>query len=657
MDCKNNLSPDAVCNERSLISSLSYFFDKWMHRINNNLSYIGQILLIIMSFLVFIQMFSRAFFNYNIPALIEFSIDSLIVFPFLVSSYVFQEKGHIAVDIFTSKIFNEIQQRILNIFVLASSLFFPIILSWRGTLWAIKAFKSGYMTISVLPYPRGILISAMVIGTVTLILETIRQIISEVNVLRHHNLSEKTGSLFNLLFLPPLTYFIAILISILIFNQVSPILGLFILTMILVFFKMPIFLVLGFVGTIGTYFILGTRGLGQIPISAFNSMDSLTLIALPLFILGGLILEQSGIIESLFTFLDFIFRGFLAGLPLAVTVLGAVFCAITGSTTAATSVVAAVVLPHMFERGYNKFLSIGVVAGSTVGTLIPPSLAVVVYAVISGDSVAELFMALIGPAFVLFGLYIIYILFLSYKKPELLIEKGKQLILRREQTKRGEIKALFMPTIWGFLMPFFILGGIYFGIFTPTESASALVVYAIFVSKFIRKKDFCTIIKGIFNASKISGMILCILVGAGVFSIIISQLRVSRIVVNFITNIGLGDITISLIIFIVLLILGMFLNATPIIAITLPVFYPLAKAVGINSLVLAILYLIVLEIGALTLPVGVNLFAISAVTKEPVEKVFRASIPFILMMIITIIIVYIFPEIVTWLPGTMYIYR
>jgi tripartite ATP-independent transporter DctM subunit len=386
-------------------------------------------------------------------------------------------------------------------------------------------------------------------------------------------------------------------------------------------------------------------------------MESLTLVALPLFILGGLILEQSGIIESLFAFLDFIFRGFLAGLPIAVTVLGAIFCAITGSTTAATSVVAAVTLPHMLERGYNKNLSMGVIAGSTVGTLIPPSLAVVIYAVITGDSVAELFMALIGPAILLFGLYFIYILFMTFKRPELVVEKGKNLILKRERAKKGQFKSLFMPTIWGFLMPVLILGGIYFGVFTPTESASALVVYAIFVAKFVRKKNFSTILKGIFNGTKISGMILCILVGAGVFSIIISQLRISRLVVNFVNDLGLGALPVTLIIFAVLLVLGMFLNAAPIIAITLPVFYPLAKAVGIDSLVLAVFYLIVLEIGALTLPVGVNLFAISAVSGEPVEKIFRASIPFIVMMLITVIIIFIFPEIVNWIPGTMYKFR
>ncbi|GAB4115793.1 MAG: hypothetical protein Kow00103_10840 [Candidatus Caldatribacteriota bacterium] len=644
--------------QKNKILCSSSLFDQWMTRINKFLSNISQFVLILISSLVFIQMFSRFFFHYNIPALIEFSIDALVIFPFLVASYVFQEKGHITVNVFTNKFFNQIQQRVLNILVLITSLFFPIVLFWKGTLWAINAFERGYMTTSVLPYPKGFLISAMALGTFTMILEIIRQAWSEMNRLITQDLVQnKNQSYFNLLLVPPLIFLFSIAFSLWFYLQISPIGGILILLTVLIFFKMPIFIALGFAGTFGTIFILGSRGLSQIPITAYMSMESLTLVALPLFIIGGLILEQSGIIESLFAFLEYVFRGFMAGLPLAVTTLGAIFCAITGSTTAATSVVSAVALPHMLERGYSKKFSIGLIAGSTVGTLIPPSLAAVIYAVITGDSVAELFVALIGPALVLFSLYIVYILFLSFQRPELVIEKEKQFNLRLERTKKIKITSLLMPAIWGFVMPLIILGGIYFGVFTPTESASALVVYAILVAKLIRKKDFSIIMRGIFNGTKIAGMILNILVGAGIFSIVISQLRVSRVVVNLIVDQGLGVIPVTLIIFIVLLLLGMFLNAAPIIAITLPVFYPLAKAVGINSLVLAVFYLIVLEIGALTLPVGVNLFAISAVSGDPVENIFRYCLPFIIIMLITIMFIFIFPDIVTWLPATMYRFR
>lgn len=609
-------------------------------------------LMVAIGVFIFVLGLFRYLFGINIPGLFEFTVDSMVAFPFLAAAYVWKGKGHIVIDVFTSKL-SISARKALYFWVSISAIIFPILLFLQYIKWTSTAFEFGQKTVSPLPYPKGILLSIVSIGLFLLLIQMLKTIVTDFISFRNHiQETKKTNIAKERLWGYPLFYYGALVISILIFLYVNKVLGLIILLLTVLFAGMPIFLALGIAGSYGVYVFTGLKGLSQIPLATFGALASFPLAAMPLFIIGGLIMEDSGIVQDLFNFLEVIFRRFLAGLPIATILVGAIICATTGSSLGATAVVTAVVLPILLKRGYNPQFCSGLIGTSTVGSLIPPSVGVIVYAIISGDSIGTLFMALLGPAAVLFGLIIIYTLFISFFKKEWLIDNIESFD-RQIGSDKENLLILAKKALYGIMMPVLVLGGIYLGIFTPTEAAAFLVVYAVVLSIFVKKRGLSNTIINLVKSSTLSTSLLLIMASAAIFGSVVSRLQIAPMLVNFFMDYGVNKILFISLLFVVLLVLGMFMNASTVTIISLPIFHPIGMAYGIDPIVFAIFYLIMLEMGTLTPPVGLNLFAISSIGNIPLIKVIKGHIPFLIIMVITAIIIFLVPGVATWLPSTM----
>jgi C4-dicarboxylate transporter DctM subunit len=614
------------------------------------LSIAGQltsVFLIFIALFVFANVVSRLA-GQPLPWLFDVTCFSLVAFTFLGAGYGLREGVQVRVEAFTRHL-SEATKTFLDIFVYAISVGFFVILGWTGWEWVYDSFVFGLTTTTaVLKFPKWIIISVIPLGSLFLSFQCLRILISSI----HHLLRGAPNVPSQRLLDKPLTVFclliIALILGAVLLVYVHPLAGIFFFLLTFLFAGMPVAFALGTMGCLGIYFLFGVQQFAQIPITAFQAVNSWPLTAAPLFILGGMLMSESEAAERIFEFVELWFRRIPSPLLVATIISGGVFCAITGSSVAATATMAAICLPILFERGYDKPLSCGAVAGSTVGTLIPPSAGFILYGVVVDESIGQLFMAGIMPAAILFLFYILYVCFRSI----ITREEPKQ--LPQATTSKGKFVA-FKSAVWGLIAPIIVLGGIYFGIFTPTEAGSVLVVYALIIGIFIyRTLRWRELKRAALGTVSISLMVMSIVSFASIYSSLVAQHQVIKDITAAIEAVNLSAAGFLLIVFLILLFLGMFLEAVAIMLLTLPLTYPIAMTLGINSLWFGVFYIINTEIGLLTPPVGLNLFVIKGVVSEELGTIIRGTIPFILLMLLTLLIMYFFPQIATWIPGTMF---
>lgn len=608
-------------------------------------------LTILLAILVFGLTMSRYVFRVNIPGLFDGATYLLIVFPFLTVAYTMREKRHVVIDFLTSRL-PERTGAILSIAVYSVSLVYVVALGWQSWLWAVFLFKYKAFTGGAFPIPKGALSLVIVFGSFLLTVQVIRFLVYTIRSLPKQTAPPRLRDS-PWLWVP--LFITASVVSTALFYYGNTGAGVALLALTMLFSGMPVFLALGVIGVLGIYLFIGSASLMQMPIQVYTALNSFPLTCLPLFILGGLIMEGSGIAEDMFRFFE-LWTGRSRISPLIVTIIvGMVFCAISGSTTATTAVVAGVALPILMRRGFNKALSCGTIAGATVGSLIPPSIGYVVFAVLTDESIAALFMATMIPALILFAFYYLYVFILAKVSPKSVYEEGQTPVTTVTPVTWKERWSSLKTGVWGLLTPVIILGGIYFGIYTPTEAAGVLVVYAIIVAVFIKRCKLSYLVTSTFRSALTSSMILCIILSAFIFALLISQIKLADALVAWAGAVGLTSLGVIVLLFILLTVLGFFLEAASIKVITLPIFFPLAMAVGINNLWLGVFYQFNSEIGLLTPPVGLNAFIIKGVAGKdvPLATVFKGCTPFVLMMVLVLVIIYFFPQLVTWLPGTM----
>ncbi len=430
--------------------------------------------------------------------------------------------------------------------------------------------------------------------------------------------------------------------------------GLLLILLVTLFAGMPVFMAMGIVGMVGLFLLIGPMGMKQLPITAYYHLRSFPLTCLPLFILGGLIFEQGQIAKNLFQFFALLSRRFPSSLLVATILVGGVFCALTGSSVGATAVISAVAGSILIGKGYDKAMTSGTIGGATIGTMIPPSIGFVIYGVITETSIAQLFMAAVIPGAVIFGLYILYVIVRGLVAKKSVFEGGVIPKEHFEKMSWGEVFVAGRKAIWGFLAPVIVLGGIYIGIFTPTEGAAVIVLYSAVISIFVtRTVKFKDIPRVTLKSAHVSAAVLSIIFCAFILALPVSQLRVSADLVSFAKSAGLDAAALLWFLFVILLIFGLFMDAAALKVIILPIFFPVAMELGINPLWLGIFFQVMAEVALLTPPVGLNLYVIQGVTGIPLMTVIKGCTPYVLIMVVAIGIFYIFPELVTWLPSMM----
>lgn len=402
--------------------------------------------------------------------------------------------------------------------------------------------------------------------------------------------------------------------------------------------------IVGFVGMI----FFGTLPAGNnMASSVWATIEKWEYVALPLFILMGEILFRSGISEKLFKALvPWLYR-LPGGLLLMNIVSCTLFAAVSGSSAATTATVGRITLAEFDKLGYDRPLAMGSLAGAgTLGFLIPPSLIMIVYAILAEVSIGKMFAAGILPGLLLAGIYSSYIIYRGIRNPEIAPRTQESY----SWTDRLVALKDLAPTLALILM---VLGSIYAGIATPTEAAALGAFGAALFAFLNRRLSLKIMFECLISAVKTNAMIMMIVVGAGFLSRVMGFLGIPAAITQAITEMGLSPYTLMIILGAFYLVLGCLLDGFSIVVMTLPIALPMVTQAGFDPIWFGIYLILMVEVSQITPPVGFNLFVIQGLTGEPIMNIARYALPFFFLMLLTTAILTVFPEIALLLPRLM----
>ncbi len=381
--------------------------------------------------------------------------------------------------------------------------------------------------------------------------------------------------------------------------------------------------------------------------SMYDSMNSWSLAALPMFILMGEILYHSSISTKLLNGL----MPWLSKVPgrlLHVNVAAcSLFAAVSGSSAATTATVGKITLKELKDRGYSKKLALGSLAGSgTLGFLIPPSLIMIIYGVLSDVSIGKLFIAGIFPGLLLATSYSAFIMVVSYFD-KTTVPKKKESFTNIDRLNSLKDLAPILSLI------VLVMGSIYGGFATPTEAAALGVVGAMVLATVFRSFNWKIFKESLLNAVKTTVMISFIIIGAGFLSQVVGFLGIARAISEFIGGLGLSAYMLILVVGLMYVVLGMILDGISMVVMTLPIVLPIVVMAGFDPLWFGIFLVFMVELSQITPPVGFSLFVIQSISGEKISYILKATFPFFVIMILVVVVVTMFPEIVTYLPARM----
>ncbi|MFC3417929.1 TRAP transporter large permease [Salinicoccus hispanicus] len=384
-------------------------------------------------------------------------------------------------------------------------------------------------------------------------------------------------------------------------------------------------------------FIAGDMPLATVAQRSFVALDSFPLMAIPLFILAGVIMEYGGISQKLINLANALTGHVTGGLAIVTVITTLFFAAISGSSVAATAALGSILIPAMIRRGYHKEFAGGVQAVSgTLGIILPPSIPLILYGVAAGASIGDLFVASMLPGIII-GLGLVVTVFL--------IAKRRDYTKERKATGKELLKA-FWEAIPAVIMPFIILGGIYSGIFTATEAAAVAVVYAFIISVFVYKGIGLSNIRTVLTtATETTASIMFILATAGLFSWILTIENVPQQVAQSITSVTDNTAVFLLLVVVLLLFIGMFMETNASIIILAPILVPIASEIGVDPVHFGVVMIVALALGMVTPPLGLNLFIVGRIGKIRIDQLTRALIPFYIAVIIAIALITFIPQI------------
>ena len=370
-----------------------------------------------------------------------------------------------------------------------------------------------------------------------------------------------------------------------------------------------------------------------------------SLLAVPFFVTAGFIMGHTDLIEKLFRFFHELLKWVPGGLGAATMVTAVVFAAFTGSSLAEASTLGLITFPIMKSHGYPDSLSTAIITmGGTLGILIPPSWPLILYGVIADESISKLFIAGIVPGIILGGLLTVVI-----------IVQAKRLGLTTEKSEWSRIFKALPSSIPGLLMPAIVLGGLYGGIFAPTEAGAVACAYGLAYGIIFDRVRFMKNLPKIMTQSlRVTAMCFFLLGGVGLFNGILANEYVPQKVTQYVIGLGLGHIHFLLVYMVMLMILGCFVDAGGMIGLTVPVVLPSLIAMGVDPVALGILIVMNCELGAVTPPIGATLYGVAGVTGVPLETILKGVVPFFLIVMAMLFFLIFFPGVSTWLPNKMF---
>ena len=403
-------------------------------------------------------------------------------------------------------------------------------------------------------------------------------------------------------------------------------------------------------GSVAPIMLLGKGGtIVQLLNNTFSGANSTPILAVPLFILGGVIMAEGGISKKLFNFFAYFVGRFPGGVPCAVIMTCLFYGAISGSGPATTAAVGAMCIPFMVSLGYDKVWSAGLISvAGGLGVIIPPSIPFVLYSLATGVSTGALFLAGIIPGILIGGFMMIYAVFYCITKGE-----DRNLIkAKMNELSVNGFGALFRDSFWALLCPIIVLGGIYAGFVTPTEAATVSVFYAVIVSLFIYKSiQFNDMYRFLCAAVKTYGGLAFVLAFATAFGRVLSLTKATKVVQDFILGNFHTSFTVLTVCVIVFLILGMVMDTGPAIIILAPVLLPAVMGLGVDDVHFGVILVCCLSIGLATPPFGLDMFVAGNLAQCPPMDVAKKSVPFIVAFLIALAMIVYIPAVSLALLG------
>lgn len=384
-------------------------------------------------------------------------------------------------------------------------------------------------------------------------------------------------------------------------------------------------------------------GIGMLGVNFVSGIASFPLLAIPFFVLAGVILERAGLAATIANFFELLVGDTVGGLAIVAVLTCMFWGALSGSGPATTAAVGLILIAPMVKHGYDKSFAGATIANSSdLSIIIPPSIAFIIYGNITSVSVSALFVAGIIPG-ILTGLGLIVVAYLISRK------RGYRGLAKRGSLR--EILTALRQSVWALLTPVVILGGIYTGIFTPTEAAVVAVFYSLFVAFFVyRSISLRDLVQILVDATVTSSVIMFIVVFAGIFTWAASVIGIIDLAANFIVKISPNAIVMIILVDFLLLALGMILDAISISYLLMPILMPVLTAFKVDPLWYGVIFICALAIGQATPPVGVNLFTAANLIESDIDSVAREAIPYVIMAAVILIVISLVPALSTFLP-------
>lgn len=421
-----------------------------------------------------------------------------------------------------------------------------------------------------------------------------------------------------------------------------PVVLLFIIFVVLLVIAIPVSITLGITAVLPSIFDPSfTVGAKYLIRAMFGGLDSFPLLAVPMFVLSGIIMAKGGISRKLFDVFAYFLGNFTAGMPCAVVVTCLFYGAISGSAPATVAAVGSMTIPVLTSLGYDLTFSTAIVTvAGGLGVIIPPSIPFIMYGMASGASVSDLFLAGVIPGLMIGLLLMLYAIYHCKRYGE---DKEKIHAEVKKLHDKGLLKVL-KESFWAILSPVIILGCIYMGIASPTEAAVISVFYALIISLFVYKSIRIGQLWDILvEAIKTFSPILFILAASTAFSRVLTLMQVPQAVSTFILENFHSQVAILLVINLFLLIVGMVMDTTPAILILTPILLPIIEAIGMNPVQFGVIMVVNLAIGFVTPPIGVNLFVASSLTGVPVMNIAKKAMPMIGLFLIALLLITFIP--------------
>ncbi|HVZ43126.1 MAG TPA: TRAP transporter large permease subunit [Ramlibacter sp.] len=408
---------------------------------------------------------------------------------------------------------------------------------------------------------------------------------------------------------------------------------------------LPVAVALGLSSLI-TILAFAQDSLASLALKLYETSEAYTLLAIPFFILGGSFMTTGGVARRMIRFANACIGHLRGGLAMASVMACMLFAAVSGSSPATVVAVGSIVIAGMVRAGYPRNFAVGVICNAgTLGILIPPSIVMVVYGAATETSVGKLFMAGVLPG-ILLGLCLMVAIWW----------RARALDLPREpRASWREIAKSGRDSLWGLLLVVIILGGIYGGVFTPTEAAAVSAVYAFLIAVFVYRdigmKDVPHVL---LESGKVTVMLMFIVANALLFAHVLTTERIPQTIAEYIVSLGMPAWQFLFVVNLLLLVAGMFMEPTGITLILAPILFPIAERLGIDPVHLGIIMVVNLEIGMVTPPVGLNLFVASGITRMPIMAVAKAALPWMLVLLAFLMIVTYVPWISLVLPRLLF---